>query len=79
MFFHNTDPRMTLQRRLDGDARRVPCCRTRSDDEASEASSCCAETEEATVAQRPLLGKRQPKDGSGGSSGGLRIRPSSDE
>jgi hypothetical protein len=76
MFFTTTDPRMMLQRRLDADAKRSGCCRPRSDEEASQASHCCAETEEATVVQRPLLGKRQPKDGSGNNA--LRNRPAPD-
>lgn len=76
MFFTTTDPRMMLQRRLDADAKRSGCCRARSDDEAAAASACPVESEEATVAQRPLFGKRQPKDGSAGNT--LRVRSSSD-
>jgi hypothetical protein len=77
MFFTTTDPRMMLQRRLDADAKRSNCCRPRSDEEAAEATACCAESEDAAVAQRPLFAKRQPKDSSGGSV--PQVRPPTDE
>jgi hypothetical protein len=73
MFFTNTDPRTRLQRRLDADAKRSSCCRTGSDAEAAEASACPSETEEATVADRPLFARPRPQDGSGPE--GLRLRP----
>jgi hypothetical protein len=67
MIFSNTESRVQLQRRLDGDARRFSrCCRTVSDDE-TQAWTCTSETEEATVADRPLFARPRPQDGSGDS------------
>jgi len=70
MFFANSDPRMLLQRRLDGDARRFSCCRATSDDEAPT-SACTSESEEATVANRPLFARPRPQDG--GEPNGQRL------